>query len=52
MHRQLEKLRERLANLAEARARLIAQMSELSSLREQIAEAQLSVRRPRGGWLQ
>jgi hypothetical protein len=48
MHAEIDKLQDRLATLAAARARFVALLSELTSLREQIAKAELG---PRGRWL-
>jgi len=51
MHADIDKLLDRLAALAEARARFVALLSELAGLREQLAKAELWARRPRGRWL-
>jgi hypothetical protein len=51
MHVETEKLLDRLAALAEARARFVALLSELASLREQIVRAELWARGPRGRYL-
>jgi hypothetical protein len=52
MHAEIEKLQDRLAAIAEAKARFVALLSELTSLREQIARAELWARGPQGQYLQ
>jgi hypothetical protein len=51
MHAEIEKLQDRLTALAEAKAHFVALLSELTSLREQMATAELWARGPQGQYL-